>query len=337
VPRSQGTEGRTGRILTSDKDSGEKEPPSQLGFFFPALFRITPKSALLNGIFKFYRAFTIVILVGSIVILIWANIFVDEAQFTELAYNTHPVLTRNFSFNPICTFQCKGVSMVDAIGFAFGAYDAEKSPKSFNNQMKYFFGKDWNRPILYTIHHFYPEKKFGPVLIYQLENITVFEFRGFTSGPELALQIKMIAAQYIFPVMHDLIPFYDLLVDFWLGHAASYFHNVGNSFFDPIPLSHRFLNGILDVYNTLNTTTDVIFIGASVGGLFAKVFPELPCLQRLLHHRIRIPRRRRMVHNKRIQLQWDIYCTRAGLGDKFRVSMGCQADVLDSNTVHEVY
>jgi hypothetical protein len=92
------------------------------------------------------------------------------------------------------------------IGLAFGAYDVLRSPDIFETQMQHFFGPNWSERITYDIHYF---DEADPVIVYYVHdlNVTVFGFRGFSTGAHVALHLQYVILESFIPTLTDLVPF----------------------------------------------------------------------------------------------------------------------------------
>ena len=161
--------------------------------------------------------------------------------------------------------------MIEAFGLALGPYDVERNFEVFDNQMKYFFGPDWRNNISYEVHHI---DKFTPFILYNFKNnLTVYGFRGFSSGSELCLHIEMLTIEYVLPFLQDVIPFYELLVENFIDFYSRHLHIFGNQFFDPVSISSTFINPVEEVIASkgYSEKDKILFAGINIGGMFSKV------------------------------------------------------------------
>jgi hypothetical protein len=142
--------------------------------------------------------------------------------------------------------------------------------------MQYFFGENWRD----TINATKGEINKGAIFVTYNnteKNITIFGFRGFSSGSELAIQIEMIASEYVIPILQDMFPFYNVLTSRFLEFYVELFHNFGSYFFDPVSMAKAYLDPIKEEYERMDHD-EVMFTGINIGGLFAKT------LGMLTHH-----------------------------------------------------
>jgi hypothetical protein len=155
------------------------------------------------------------------------------------------------------------------IGLAFGGYDVERNPTIFNEQLKYFFGplaSEINTSVEYLANDI-------PMVVYQVSETTVFGFRGWSSGSELAIQIELIAHHYAVPLILDLTPLYRTFASLLLSNSVPAVYNFGINFFSSRSLFEDFLQTAQRIYESygFNENSSVIFTGVNVGGVLAKV------------------------------------------------------------------
>jgi hypothetical protein len=99
--------------------------------------------------------------------------------------------------------------------------------------------------------------------------MTIYGFRGYSSGSEFALQIEIFAGEYVLPVFQGILPFYDFVVTYFLDYLVGIAHTFGNSFFDPVSIGRSFIDPILEKYDQ-EQPPNVLFSGINVGGLISK-------------------------------------------------------------------
>lgn len=247
--------------------------------FFPLIcyfnigtaFIYKAKSASLHFVVILSTLFTFVVFIASILVLFYMQFVSGISRIDNLDY----IPNHNYSdinvFNDACFYNYEGVSLIDAYGLALGPYDVERNFTIFDNQMKYFFGPDWSRTIKYEVHHI---DKNTPFIIYRINNnLTVYGFRGFSSGTELCLQIEMIAIEYVLPFCQDIVPFYRIFVDNLIGFYARFAHIFGNQFFDPVSMSSLFIDPVEEIIASKRYSDDekILFTGINIGGMFSKV------------------------------------------------------------------
>lgn len=223
--------------------------------------------------------FTVLIFLGSIGGFIFSFIYQDTVRIKDLplpSYYNVSVDDNKYIDSQVCRTSYNGISLIDSIGFALGPYDVTRDKSVFNNQMGYFFGSNWNEFISYEVRYF---NRDIPFIIYNdtKHDMTVFGFRGFSSGSELALQIEMFVAQYVIPFFQDMMPFYDFLVDTFIGFYAKFAHNFGTTFFDPKAMITNFVDPLIKICDEINVKDNdrVMFTGINIGGTFAKILGML--------------------------------------------------------------
>jgi hypothetical protein len=184
-------------------------------------------------------------------------------DYTEFAMGS------NYSFQyPICTAEFLGLSVFEVLGLAFGPYDVVRNETTFDIQMQYFFGPNWTNRVGYEVHYF---DDADPFMVYRMldTNTTVFGFRGFASGAEVALHAQYVILELIVPTLTDLVPFYELVVDLFMENLMAFMQRLAASFTSPTMLQTAFLERAKEIYEQ-EKGPESIFTGVNVGGLFAK-------------------------------------------------------------------
>ena len=246
--------------------------------FFPLIayfhlltaFMYKAKSKLLHIINVISTIFSFIVLLACVLCLIYVYHYSDVVRINNLDYIRNNTVLDKMVFNEACFYNYENLSLIDAYGLALGPYDVNRNYTIFDNQMKYFFGENWEQNIQYEVHYI---NKQTPFIIYTINNsLVVYGFRGFSSGSELALQIEMFAIQYVVPFFQDIVPLYSVFVDYFIDLYAKFAHNFGNQFFDPVSMSTVFIHPIEDIYNSKNypENTKIVFTGINIGGLFSK-------------------------------------------------------------------
>ena len=228
------------------------------------------KSKLLHIINVISTIFSFIVLLACVLCLIYVYHYSDVVRINNLDYIRNNTVLDKMVFNEACFYNYENLSLIDAYGLALGPYDVNRNYTIFDNQMKYFFGENWEQNIQYEVHYI---NKQTPFIIYTINNsLVVYGFRGFSSGSELALQIEMFAIQYVVPFFQDIVPFYEFMIDYFIDFYAKFAHNFGNQFFDPIAMSSLFLDPIEEIYKSKNYDKDtkILFTGINIGGLFSK-------------------------------------------------------------------
>jgi hypothetical protein len=177
----------------------------------------------------------------------------------------------------LCNVRYEGLSVVEAIGLALGGYDIDRDQTVFDHQLKYFFGPSAT-DISYS-HEWIV--KDVPVVIYNISGTTVFGFRGFSTGREVALQLELLSHHYGVPIICQLSPLYQALANSLLSVYVPALYNFGIHFFSAKSPFDAFLQGAQAIYDDYHLTREskVVFVGANTGGVIAKV------LGMLTHHR----------------------------------------------------
>ena len=230
------------------------------------------KSASVHFVIMLSTAFTFIIFIASILFaLCYRQLVYGIPRIDSLNYVPNDNVSNVNLFHDACVFNFEGLSLIQAFGLAMGPYDVERDFLVFDNQMKYFFGPDWRNNITYEVHHI--DKK-TPFIIYNFDNnLTVYGFRGFSSGTELCLHIEMLTIEYALPFLQDVIPFYSVFIDHFIGFYAQILHYFGNQFFDPVTVASSFITPVEEIIDSRGYTDDdkILFTGINIGGMFSKV------------------------------------------------------------------
>jgi hypothetical protein len=181
-----------------------------------------------------YSCFTAVGFVIVLILTVMIAIFVVPWYLNHDRFSQLPPLPDNWTHEPdfpprdmVCRARYEGLSLLDAIGLAFGGYDIKRDPTLFDEQLAYFFGpsaSEINASVEYLADGI-------PMVIYHISDTTVFGFRGLSSGPELAIQVELIAHHYAVPLILDLTPLYRTITDFFLSTHVPTIYNLGINFF----------------------------------------------------------------------------------------------------------
>jgi hypothetical protein len=203
----------------------------------------------------------------------------DDLRISEL-----PPLPADWSRVPefetdqaVCSVQYETFSILDLIGLAFGPYDLNNTAV-FETQLDYIFGPGAHEFITYTAHEAVANV---PFIHYKIGGVSVFGLRGFTTSQEFALQVEIIARHYVLPLLLELTPLYDWIKDQWLARYTEFAYFFGLHWFSPMSQFDGVIQGIKKVYDDagLTETDRVVFVGANIGGVLAKV------LGMITHHR----------------------------------------------------
>jgi hypothetical protein len=223
--------------------------------------------------FSFYLAIAfaaLVIIGGSIVIGIAPNL-VKGSRLTEL-----PPLPANWTNKPdflanpiVCGARYEDVSVIESFGLAFGGYDVERDHDVFEEQLRYFFGPRATS-INYSVEHLANDI---PMVIYTINETTVFGIRGMMAKRELAIEIQLLAHYYAVPVLLHLMPLSDLFVQTLLSFYAPFAYLFGTHFLWPDTPFNTVLESAERIYAERHLTNEssVLFVGMGVGGVLAKV------------------------------------------------------------------
>jgi hypothetical protein len=242
-----------------------------LALFHPLvgwLFR-SPE-AILQGIFRLGFALAVVVTIGALAGQAYIPSYLSTFRFTEL-----PPLPENWSNVPenpaglaICSNRYEHLSVIELLGLAFGGYDINRDSGVFSRQMDYFFGPN-AQGISYEVIELEPDI---PLLIYNVSGTIVFAFRGFATGPELAVQVERLASLWVVPFFLEELPMYSKMVDLYLSSTTAYAHLFGWHWFSPRSASNDLLQKAAAVYDTMGISADtpVLFVGVNSGGTIAK-------------------------------------------------------------------
>jgi hypothetical protein len=109
----------------------------------------------------------------------------------------------------------------------------------------------------------------------------VFSFRGYTTSQEFALQAEVIARYYVLPLLLDVTPLSDQVESWWLKSCTELAYFFGLHWFSSMSQFSHVINEIKGEHTRRGLTENhnVVFAGANIGGLHAKV------LGMLTHHR----------------------------------------------------
>ncbi|KAK8857733.1 hypothetical protein M9Y10_016141 [Tritrichomonas musculus] len=220
--------------------------------------------------------FTVFTIFAIIACSIFISIYQSEYRFKSLEYqppnNNITTVNEKKITHPICAYQVFNISAFDAFGFALGGYDIKHNETIFDNQMKIFFGENYSSHITYTVYEL--DKYFLFLKYYDsLTNTHVFAFRGFNSGPEIAFQLELFAAEYVIPFFEDNVPFLSFINENWLSFYTDFLNAFGLRFFSNGNLIVKYVNSIRKIYDQLNISQNenVLFTGINCGGVIAKI------------------------------------------------------------------
>lgn len=223
--------------------------------------------------------FTILICVAFILAFIVTGVYADKTRIKSLSvpYEVHiPPISNTSQYHQVCISKITGIPLIDAFGYAMGPYDAGRDDTVFDHEMQYFFGENWSSHIDYSVRMI---NKQTPFIIYQNhdDNMTVYGFRGFSSGSELALQVEVIIYYYVLPPLQKIAPMYNMFVDNWLDMYASFAHNFGFKFFNSKSMISDFIDPLIKICEEedVRDNENIIFTGINVGGIIAKLLGNL--------------------------------------------------------------
>jgi hypothetical protein len=176
--------------------------------------------------------------------------------------------------DPVCSTRYQGLSIIDALGLALGGYDVKRNLEVFTRQMEYFLGPGATERISYSVEELAPDI---PVVIYNVSGTTVFGFRGFATGAELAIQADRLAQYYGAPLLTDITPWYEQVTNMFLSRFTAAARLFGRHWFTGRSAFDDLLQKALTIYNDEGLTpgSSVVFVGINTGGLLAKVLGML--------------------------------------------------------------
>jgi hypothetical protein len=237
-----------------------------VGFFFRALDPIMRWCFRLGTIFA-----GILLIIAVPVLLLVAPSYINPVRFDSL-----PPLPPNWSNIPafpsvasVCNSRAEGLSILDALGLAFGGYEVQRDSSAFLRELNYFFGPNSSQSIGYETDQLAPDI---PMLVYNISGVTVFAFRGFATIPELGIQIEMLARYRVLPFAYAIMPGYDAIAKHYLRWFTPGLHSLASLWFTPRSIYAQFLDQAMKSYNARDLTVDspVVFVGINMGGVLAK-------------------------------------------------------------------
>lgn len=234
------------------------------------------KDTSLNIVLFISSILTVLISLAILCCFIFTDVYQSKYRISSLEYV--PVI-QNFTVpneeminHPICDYKIFNVSAIDAFGYSLGGYDIKRNKTVFDNQMKIFFNENYSSHISYAINEI--DEHFLFIKYYDsLIDTHIFAFRGYNSGPEVAFQFELLAIHYIIPFFEDIVPFYELINEYWLNFYTNFLNSFGLKFFDNNNLMVKYVNSIIDIYNKaeLENEGKVLFAGINCGGVIAKI------------------------------------------------------------------
>ncbi|KAK8890333.1 hypothetical protein M9Y10_035108 [Tritrichomonas musculus] len=229
-----------------------------------------------------YASIVITVLIVLVIILgfSYSRIYRIKYRINDLDYfppfKNITIANEHSLIHPICDLNIFGVSSFDAFGYALAGFDVNRNYTVFDNQMKIFFGNDYKKHISYHVYEL--DRYFQFLKFYDSSiNTTIFAFRGYNSGPEIAFQFELFASNYIIPFFEDNVPFLGLINDYWLGFYTDFLHAFGLRFFENRNLMVKYVKSIREIYEKENFSEhdNVLFTGINAGGVIAKVVGTL--------------------------------------------------------------
>jgi hypothetical protein len=228
------------------------------------------------------RISTVVAVVSMIGVLIAKGTvggYLDAVRLSQLP-PLSPNWTRTPSFvsdAPICRAEYQGIELIQTLGLACGGYDVDRDVDLFERELQYFFGPNESTFVSYSVRYLMPDV---PLLVYNISGTTVFAFRGFATGRELAIQAELIARHYATPFLTDVLPLYSVLSEYLVSYFTKLAYLFGAHWFNPTSPFDIALRKAQEIYDSygLEKKEDVLFVGVNVGGVLAKVMG-------LLNHR----------------------------------------------------
>jgi hypothetical protein len=125
-------------------------------FHILSVFQAEVKDELLRIVMQVCAVFSFIVVFWSLGALVYLRQFATISRINNLAPFSHQngtITTNGTLCVDACGFQYSGLSLIDAYGFAFGAFDVVRNRTVFENQMTYFFGVKWSERIEYEIHN----------------------------------------------------------------------------------------------------------------------------------------------------------------------------------------
>jgi hypothetical protein len=233
-------------------------------------FLARPEDTFVRPLLRFFLLFVVVLELGLVICAACSPAFANASRLSGLpepdSHSAGGWNASSVSQNPACQMRYDGLALVDLIGLALGGYDVERAPEIFDRQMRYVFGWNWTSRFSYTIGYLDTDV---PYIVYfdHTLNATIYAFRGFTSAQELALWLQILAVEYILPVLTEIVPFYETIIETWFGSVVAAIRAAGESLFSPDSIARSFVDSVMSEYHDLPRT---VFVGINVGGLIAK-------------------------------------------------------------------
>jgi hypothetical protein len=227
-----------------------EHPSLEFGFVIALRIAVIPALAFfhpLSSVFFHARNDTISLGfpiggVGSVVLLMIlvgvrfrASSYISNTRFDSL-----PPLPANWSNVPafpsaddVCNAKIHGISILDALGLAFGGYEIQRSPTLFLSGLEHFFGPNASQLIRYEAEELDTDI---PLVVYNVSGVSMFAFRGFSTIPELGLQFEMLARHHVLPIANSVMPLYDAISRHFLSWYTQGISKFGSRWFRPRPI-----------------------------------------------------------------------------------------------------
>lgn len=221
--------------------------------------------------------FCIVLVLLSIAVYLYVWKFMEAGSVPEsVTWPTGVIPETNFTHGDIyptlCAKNYHGYSIVEIIGTTFGVYDKFRDPTKFYAISEHLYpGWDYNASAEGFEFTVLGERI--PVVLYHFDNLTVWSFRGFASGVELATIMELFCSEYVLPLLQSFTLFGEYIVDWSLHIWMQYAYGLGVYLFSPETTLDLMVKNVLAEYEKHNysVTDNVVFAGVNTGGVVAKI------------------------------------------------------------------
>ena len=221
--------------------------------------------------------FSAVLILGFIAVLIYVKQFMSLSSIPDgnLSWPTGKIPQTNFThgdlFPTLCAMTYDGHSLIDIVGTSFGVYEKFQNPALFNIINEHLYpGWDYNKSTRGIEIDVFGEKI--PIVLFRFDNLTVWAFRGFASGPELAIILELFCSQHIVPFFQSFILFKEYMEAWFLDWIIPYAYKFGQFWLSTETALDVMVRQSLGVYYGYRLMTEnLVFTGVNSGGVVAKI------------------------------------------------------------------
>lgn len=222
--------------------------------------------------------FSTVLILGFIVVLIYVKQFMSLSSIPDanLAWPTEKFPQTNFThgdlFPALCAKNYNGHNIIDIVGTSFGVYEKFQNPALFNIINEHLYpGWDYNTSTQAFEIDVFGEKI--PVVVFHFDDLTVWAFRGFASGPELAIILELFCSQHIVPFLQSFILFKEYMEAWFLDWILPYAYKFGHFWLSSQTVLDVMVDESLGVFygGGWYRLKNLVFAGVNSGGVVAKI------------------------------------------------------------------